>query len=92
MSNSLKILLALSFLSVNAFGSSVLNIPNSISLTNISMSYWDIMLYVSSLLVVVSFIYLVYINSITIPDEHNIYIFSGEYNAKNIIKYIEKLE
>lgn len=92
MSNSLKILLALSFLSVNAFGSSVLNIPNSVSLTNISMSYWDIMLYVSSLLVVVSFIYLVYINIITIPDEHNIYIFSGEYNAKNIIEYIEKLE
>jgi len=58
-------------------------------------SYWDIILGILSLFILIPFVYIGYLKRLRIPEKNEIYYFPGEYNANeanDIIKYIEKLE
>ena len=56
------------------------------------VSYWDILLYIFCLLLIVPVFYLGYLKNHTIPDKKKAYHFKGAYNARYIIKYVEELE
>lgn len=56
------------------------------------LSYWDFLLFIASLLIVVPFVYIGYLKNHTMPDKKLPYHFGGEYTARDIIKHIEDLE
>ena len=98
MTIRLKLLFALSFFTSYVLGGSIQDMAyssehiQSISSANGFVSYWDILLYILYLLLVVPFIYLGYLNNHKLPANKKPYHFKGEYNAKHIIEYVEGLE
>ena len=56
------------------------------------VSYWDILLFIACMLIVVPFVYIVYLKIHIVPDEKLPYHFGGEYTATEIIKHVEGLE
>ena len=55
-------------------------------------SYWDIILGILILFVFIPFIYIGYLKRLKLSEKNELYHFPGEYNANEIIDYIEKLE
>ena len=58
-------------------------------------SYWDIILSILILFVLIPFIYIGYLKRLKLSEKNELYHFPGEYNANEvneIIDYIEKLE
>lgn len=58
-------------------------------------SYWDIILGILILLILIPFIYIGYLKRLKIPQKNELYHFPGECNANKaneIIDYVEKLE
>ena len=58
-------------------------------------SYWDIIISILMLFILIPFIYIGYLKKLKIPARNELYHFSGVYNANNaneIIDYVEKLE
>ena len=98
MKNRLLLLFALFFFTVCVYGDSIpvisgaLENVHSISSVKDFVSYWEILLFVFSLLMVVPFVYIGYLKHHRIPEEKLPYHFKGEYTAKDIIAYIEGLE
>jgi ABC-type multidrug transport system fused ATPase/permease subunit len=69
----------------------------SISIDSVStiigiVSYWDILLYIACMLIVVPFIYIGYLKIHIVTEEQLPFHFGGEYTAKDIIKHVEGLE
>lgn len=56
------------------------------------VSYWDVMLYITCLFILVPFVYIGYLKNHTIPNKQLPYHFGGEYNARDIIEHVEELE
>lgn len=94
----IRLLFALSFFTIYVFGGSIPVTPiplenvHSISSIRDFVSYWDILLYILCLLLVVPFVYIGYLKKNRIPHKHIPYHFKGEYTAKYIIEYLEGLE
>ncbi len=58
-------------------------------------SYWDIIMGILILFILIPFIYIGYLKRLKIPEKNELYHFPGEYNANKaneIIDYVEKLE
>ncbi len=58
-------------------------------------SYWDIIMGILILFILVPFIYIGYLKRLKIPEKNELYYFPGVYNANkanDIIEYVEKLE
>ena len=99
MINRLRLLIALSFIVISAFGTT-LQVDTFVKLDRILLqqnlfSYWDIILGILILFILISFIYIGYLKRLKIPEKNKLYHFEGEYNANktnDIIEYIEKLE
>jgi len=65
---------------------------DAISLISQYASYWDILLCIFCLLLVIPFVYIGYLKNHALSDTKKSYHFKGEYNAKQIIEYVEELE
>nr|WP_319401742.1 hypothetical protein [uncultured Carboxylicivirga sp.] len=65
---------------------------NSDLLVSGSDLYWTILLNTLYVFILIPFIFIAYLGINQIPDNLEIYHFSGEYSAENIIKYIESFE
>ncbi len=63
-----------------------------ISAVQNTLSYAELLSYLGCVLLIVPFVYLAYLLNYTTPDRFKMYYFKGDYNAKNIIAYIEQLE
>ncbi|MDD4971978.1 MAG: hypothetical protein PHT07_21335 [Paludibacter sp.] len=99
MINRLRILVALSFIVISAYGAT-LQVNTSVKLDCILLqqnlfSYWDIILGILILFILIPFIYIGYLKRLKIPEINKLYHFEGEYDANktnDIIEFIEKLE
>jgi len=99
MINRLRLLIALSFIVISAFGTT-LQVNTFVKLDCILLqqnliSYWDIILGILILFILIPFIYIGYLKRLEIPEENKLYHFEGEYDANkanDIIEYVEKLE
>jgi len=99
MINRLRLLLALSFIVISVLGNT-LQVNTFVKLDCILLqqnlfSYWDIILCILILFILIPFIYIGYLTRLKIPEKNKLYHFEGEYNANktnDIIGYIEKLE
>ncbi|MBV5281522.1 MAG: hypothetical protein JZU53_03715 [Paludibacter sp.] len=99
MTNRLRLLIALSFIVISAFGTT-LQVNTLVKLDSILLqqhlfSYWDIILSILILFILIPFIYIGYLKRLEIPEENKLYHFEGEYDANkanDIIEYIKKLE
>lgn len=65
---------------------------DSISSIKDMVPYWDVMLYIVCLLILVPLVYIGYLKNHTIPNQQMPFHFKGEYNAKDIIEHVEELE
>ena len=65
---------------------------DSVSTIKDLVSYWDILLFIACMLIVVPFIYIGYLKIHMVTDEQLPYHFGGEYTSKEIIKHVEVLE
>jgi hypothetical protein len=65
---------------------------DSISSIKDMVPYWDVMLYIVCLLILVPFVYIGYLKNHTIPNKQMPFHFKGEFNARNIIEHVEELE
>jgi hypothetical protein len=99
MTNKLKLLIALSLIVSSAFGTTLqVNTfakLDCILLRQSLFSYWDIILGMLILFILIPFIYIGYLKRLTIPEKNELYHFPGEYDAdkaNDIIAYVEKLE
>ena len=70
-----------------------MNTPeDSISTIKDFVSYWDILIGILCMLIIVPFIYIGFLRSRTIPQNQLHLHFKGQYNAKDIIDHVEELE
>jgi hypothetical protein len=99
MMNRLRLLIALSFVGISAYGTTLqvntFTKLDSVLLQQNLFSYWDIILGILILFILIPFIYIGYLNRLKIPEINKLYHFEGEYNANkinDIIEYLEKLE
>ena len=65
---------------------------NSDILVSGSDLYWAILLNTLYIFIAMPFVFIAYLGIIQIPNSLEIYLFKGDYNAENIIKYIENFE
>ncbi len=65
---------------------------DSVSTIKDLVSYWDILLYLACMLIVVPFVYIGYLKIHIVPEEQLPYHFEGEFTAKDIINHVEGLE
>ncbi len=70
----------------------ITNSENNISAIKDLVSYWDILLVIACILIIVPFVYIGYLKIHGIPEEQLPYHFGGEYTAKDIVKHVERLE
>ncbi len=101
MINKLRLLLIFSFFVICVYGNTfqialnpILNIDYILFQKNM-FSYWDIIVYVLILFILIPFFYIGYLKNHKILEKYKLYHFEGKYNAantKDIVEYIEKLE
>jgi hypothetical protein len=97
ISTRLILLLILVFSSICVFAlpTESLNIVSKVKpdvLVSGSDLYWAILLNTLYVFIVIPFVFIAYQGIKQIPNELEIYLFRGDYNAENIIKYIESFE
>lgn len=92
MKNRLILLWVLSLFTIYVFGSTIPENAHSILSIKDLVSYWNVLLFIFCLLVVIPFVYIGYLKNYAVPDKKVLYHFKGEYNAKHIIAYVEELE
>lgn len=92
MKNRLILLWVLSLFTIYVFGSTIPENAHSILSIKDLVSYWNVLLFIFCLLVVIPFVYIGYLKNYAVPDKKMLYHFKGEYNAKHIIAYVEELE
>lgn len=65
---------------------------DSISSIKDMVPYWDVMLSIVCLLILVPFVYIAYLKNHTIPNKQMPFHFKGEYKARDILEHVEELE
>ncbi len=65
---------------------------DSITSVGTSVAYWDILLSILCLMILVPFVYIAYLKKRIIPDNRITYSYKGGYDAKNIIEFVKDIE